>query len=106
MTLPLFLLAAVFEIGGCYALFLAIRHGIAWLWLPGIASLVAFGVSLAYVDTEAAGRTFAVYGGIYIAASLLFMLGVEKVRLDRWDMLGGAICLVGAAVVFLGPRGA
>ena len=25
---------------------------------------------------------------------------------DRWDLIGGAICLIGAAVIIFGPRGA
>jgi len=48
---------------------------------------------------------FAVYGGIYIAASLVFMAVVEKVRPDAWDLAGGLICIVGAAVIYFAPRG-
>jgi small multidrug resistance family-3 protein len=29
---------------------------------------------------------------------------VEGVRPDRWDLIGAAICLIGAAVILLGPR--
>ena len=56
--------------------------------------------------TAAAGRAFAAYGGVYIAASLAWMWVVEGVRPDRWDALGTALCLVGAAVILLAPRGA
>ena len=59
---------------------------------------------LALAGTDSAGRAFAVYGGIYIAASLLFMAGVEQIRPDRWDLIGAAICLFGDAVIFLAPR--
>ncbi|MFB3058304.1 MAG: hypothetical protein ACE1ZB_01060, partial [Gammaproteobacteria bacterium] len=32
-------------------------------------------------------------GGVYIAASLLWLWGVEGTRPDRWDALGAAVCL-------------
>lgn len=41
------------------------------LWaLPGTVSLVAFAMLLTLVDTPAAGRAYAAYGGVYVAASL------------------------------------
>lgn len=72
---------------------------------PGLASLIAFAWLLTFVDAQAAGRAFAAYGGVYVAASLAWLWAVEGFRPDRWDMLGGTICLVGAAVVVFGPRG-
>jgi small multidrug resistance family-3 protein len=52
-----------------------------------------------------AGRAYAAYGGIYILASLVWMGAIEGVRPDRWDALGAAICVMGAMVILLGPRG-
>jgi small multidrug resistance family-3 protein len=57
------------------------------------------------VETNAAGRAYAVYGGVYIVASLLWLWGIESVRPDRWDITGAAICLIGAGVILVGPRG-
>ncbi|RVC73839.1 hypothetical protein EN766_19855, partial [Mesorhizobium sp. M2A.F.Ca.ET.046.02.1.1] len=31
---------------------------------------------------------------------------VEGLRPDRWDLGGAAICIVGASVILLAPRGA
>ncbi|ESZ11317.1 hypothetical protein X737_30085 [Mesorhizobium sp. L48C026A00] len=59
---------------------------------------------LTLVDSSAAGRAYAAYGGVYIAASLA--LGDRGVRPDCWDTLGAAISLVGAAVIIFGPRSA
>jgi small multidrug resistance family-3 protein len=61
-------------------------------------------VRLALAETVAAGRAYAAHGGIYIVASLLWLWGVESVRPDRWDIAGAALCLIGAAVIVLGPR--
>jgi small multidrug resistance family-3 protein len=68
-------------------------------------SLVVFAYLLTLVETNAAGRAYAAYGGIYIVASLLWLWAIESVRPDRWDVTGASICLIGAAVVLLGPRG-
>ena len=58
------------------------------------------------IDAVFAGRAYAAYGGVYIAASLLWIWAVEGGRPDRWDLIGGAVCLVGAAVILWGPRAA
>jgi small multidrug resistance family-3 protein len=76
----------------------------AWWIIPGIVSLVVFAVLLTRIDTAFAGRAYAAYGGVYIAASLLWLWLVEGARPDRWDLIGASICLAGAAVILLGPR--
>lgn len=98
-------LAALAEIGGCFAFWIWAREGRSVLWLlPGLASLVAFALLLTRIDSASAGRAFASYGGIYIVASLLWRWVVEGARPDRWDLTGGAICLLGSAVILLTPR--
>lgn len=100
-----FVLAAFFEIVGCFAFWAWVRGDRqAWVLLPGVASLVLFALCLTRVDAAYAGRAYAAYGGIYITASLLWLRGVEGVTPDRWDLLGGAISVAGALVVLLGPR--
>jgi small multidrug resistance family-3 protein len=100
-------LAALAEIGGCFAFWAVLRLGRSPWWLvPGLAALVAFAWLLTRIEVDAAGRAFAAYGGVYIAASLAWMWLVEGVRPDRWDAAGAALCLLGAAVILLAPRGA
>lgn len=107
LALPTFVLAAVAEIGGCFAFWAWLRLGRSSLWLiPGVISLVLFAWLLTRVDADMAGRAYAAYGGIYIGTSLMWMWVVEGSRPDRWDGIGAAICLVGAMVILLGPRGA
>ena len=55
---------------------------------------------------DAAGRAYAAYGGVYIAASLLWLWLAEGFRPDRWDLIGAAICIGGASVILFAPRGA
>jgi small multidrug resistance family-3 protein len=104
--LSIFLGAAVAEIVGCYAFWAWARLGKSPLWLlPGLASLALFAWLLTLSDSAAAGRAYAAYGGVYIAASLGWLWLVERSQPDRWDLLGAGFCLAGAAVILLGPRG-
>jgi small multidrug resistance family-3 protein len=106
-TLAIYAAAAIAEIAGCFALWAVARLNASMLWLvPGVASLVLFAWLLTRVDVEFAGRAYAVYGGIYIAASLVWLWLVEGRMPDRWDVLGAAICIAGAMVILYAPRGA
>jgi len=104
-TILVYGLAAIAEIAGCFAFWAWIRQGASALWLlPGLASLAAFAWLLTLAPTDFAGRAYAAYGGIYIAMSLLWLWTAEGRRPDIWDLTGGAICLVGAAVILFVPR--
>jgi small multidrug resistance family-3 protein len=59
---------------------------------------------LTVVDSAAAGRAYAAYGGVYIASSMVWLRIIEGVELDRWDMVGVIICLLGAAIIVASPR--
>ncbi|MCU0987569.1 MAG: YnfA family protein [Acetobacteraceae bacterium] len=106
-TVAAYLVAAVAEIAGCFAFWAWLRLGrSAWWLVPGMAALALFAVALTRVEADAAGRAYAAYGGVYIAASLAWLWAVEGARPDRWDLIGAAVCLTGAAIILLGPRGA
>jgi len=106
-TTAAYLLAALCEIGGCFAFWAWARLGKPLWWLlPGLALLVLFALLLTLAPSPAAGRAYAAYGGVYIAASLAWLWAVESVRPDRWDLIGGTICLVGAGIILFGSRGA
>ena len=99
-------LAALAEIGGCFAFWAWLKLGWSPWWLaPGVISLIVFAWLLTLVPSDAAGRAFAAYGGVYICASLAWMAVVEKTTPDRWDLIGGLVCLVGAGIILFGPRG-
>lgn len=101
----LFLLTAVFEILGCYFPYLIFKENKShWLWLPTIVSLAIF-VWLLTLHPAASGRIYAAYGGIYIFTALLWLRFVDHVALTRWDILGGIIVLLGAALIILQPQG-
>ncbi|WP_291840761.1 YnfA family protein [Brevundimonas sp.] len=98
--------AALTEIAGCFAFWAWLKLDRSPLWLiPGVAFLIAFAWLLTLVPAAAAGRAFAAYGGVYICASLIWMAMVEKSPPDRWDLIGGAVCLAGAGIILFAPRG-
>jgi small multidrug resistance family-3 protein len=99
-------LAALAEIAGCFAFWAWLKLDRSPLWLiPGMLSLIAFAWLLTLVPAGAAGRAFAAYGGVYICASLAWMALVERTTPDRWDLIGGVVCLTGAGIILFAPRG-
>ncbi|MDT8991105.1 YnfA family protein [Curvibacter sp. APW13] len=102
----LFALTAVAEIVGCYLPWLVLRQGkSAWLLLPAALSLALFAWLLT-LHPSAAGRTYAAYGGMYIAVALLWLHWVDGLSLSRWDLLGAGLSLAGMAVIALQPDAA
>lgn len=98
--------AALAEIAGCFAFWAWLRlERSAWWVAPGMASLALFAWLLTLVESDAAGRTYAAYGGVYVVASILWLWAIEGYRPDRWDVAGGAVCLAGMALILFGPRG-
>jgi small multidrug resistance family-3 protein len=99
-NLAIFILAACFEIAGCFAF---------WSWLRrdappfvvglGLLSLIAFALALTRVDSAFAGRAYAAYGGIYIGASLVWLWVVEGQPPTRTDLAGAALAIAGALLI-------
>lgn len=104
-TVGWYMLAALGEIAGCFAFWAWLRLDRSPLWLlPGLAALTLFAYALTRVDSDHAGRAYAAYGGVYIAASVLWLFVVERQPPDRWDLGGTALALAGAALILWGPR--
>ena len=100
------MLADAAELVGCYALWVWLRDGRSPFLIPlAIASLVFFAWCLSRTPVQFPGRAFAAYGGVYLVAALGWMAAVDRIRPDRWDLLGGALALLGALVIVYAPRG-
>ena len=99
-SLAVFACAAFLEIAGCFAFWAWLRNGapgsVAAL---GVLSLVAFAVVLTRADAAFAGRAYAAYGGIYIAASLLWLWGMEGQIPRSSDLIGAGLAILGAVVI-------
>lgn len=104
-SIALFLAAGLCEIGGGYLVWLWLRdrRGVALGVLGGLV-LFLYGV-LPTLQTETFGRVYAAYGGVFVALSILWGWWVDGQRPDRFDIIGGAICVVGVGVIMYWPRG-
>ena len=102
-SLAAFVAAAFFEIAGCYAFWLWLRRGVTPLVaVLGVASLVLFASALTRVDSPFAGREYAAYGGIYIAASLAWLWVIEGRRPTALDVTGAGLAILGTLVIIAG----
>lgn len=102
----LFVLTAILEILGCYLPYLWLKKGrTIWLLLPAAASLAGFVWLLTQHPTGAA-RTYAAYGGVYIAVAVLWLWLIEGQRPTAWDLVGSVVAVIGMAIIVAGhPEG-
>lgn len=104
-SMILFLLAGLCEIAGGYGVWLWLREnrGIGFA-LGGAALLVLYGILPTFQPAHF-GRVYAAYGGVFIVLSIAWGWAVDGIRPDRYDLLGGAICLIGICTIMYAPRG-
>jgi small multidrug resistance family-3 protein len=103
-TFALFVVTACAEIAGCYLPYLWLRkQATPLVLLPAALSLAAFAWLLS-LHPSVAGRTYAAYGGVYVAVALAWMWVVERQRPDGWDVAGAAVAIAGMALIAFGPH--
>ncbi len=49
-------------------------------------------------------KVYATYGGFFIVMSLLWAMKFDKYTPDRYDIIGGAIALIGVGIIYYGKR--
>ncbi|MDI5962615.1 YnfA family protein [Streptantibioticus silvisoli] len=105
-SVALFVLAAVFEIGGAWLIWQGVREhrGIGWI-VAGVVSLGVYGFVATLQPSSEFGRILAAYGGVFVAGSLIWAMVADHYRPDRFDVLGAVICLIGVGVIMYVPRG-
>jgi small multidrug resistance family-3 protein len=105
-SVPLFLLAALAEIGGCWLVWQAVREHRGWLFAAaGVVALGAYGFVATLQPDSHFGRILAAYGGVFVAGSLAWGMVADRFRPDRYDVIGAVMCLAGVAVIMYAPRG-
>lgn len=105
-TFLLFAATAFFEIVGCYLPYLVLKENKPlWLLVPAAVSLALFAWLLTLHPT-ASGRIYAAYGGVYVAMALVWLWAVDGIKPTAWDIAGGAVALLGMAIIVAGPRNA
>ncbi|BED89669.1 UPF0060 membrane protein [Pseudoalteromonas sp. MM1] len=104
-TIALFTITALAEIIGCYLPYLWLKEDKSiFLLVPAAISLALFAWLLT-LHPAAAGRVYAAYGGVYICVALLWLWAIDGVKLTMWDVVGGAVALLGMAIIIFAPKG-
>lgn len=103
-TFGLFVVAALLEIGGGYLVWLWLREKkkITYGLIGGII-LFVYGI-IPTLQPSNFGRVYAAYGGIFVVMAIIWGLMIDKKRPDQYEIVGGTIVLMGAAIIFYAPR--
>ena len=103
-SVGLFLLAALAEIGGGYLVWLWIRQKKKIIFgIVGGIILFTYGI-IPTLQPSNFGRTYAAYGGFFIISSILWGMMVDKKRPDKFEIIGSMVAVLGAVIIFYGPR--
>ncbi len=104
LSVMLFVLAGLAEIGGGYLMWLWWRNARAWpVGLVGALILVLYGVIPTYQAANF-GRVYAAYGGVFVVMSVLWGWAVDGVAPDQYDLIGACVCMAGVAIIMYSPR--
>lgn len=100
----LFVFASLLEIGGGYLIWKWLRQKkkLGFGLIGGIV-LFIYGV-VPTLQPSNFGRVYAAYGGIFVVMAIIWGLIIDKNRPDRFEIVGGAVVLLGALVIFYAPR--
>jgi small multidrug resistance family-3 protein len=105
-SIALFVLAALFEIGGAWLVWQGIREQRGWIFVgAGVLALAGYGFVATLQPDAHFGQILAAYGGVFVAGSLAWGVVADGYRPDRFDIIGAVVCLVGVAVIMYSPRG-
>ncbi|WP_097902080.1 YnfA family protein, partial [Streptomyces sp. b94] len=70
-SIALFVVAALFEIGGAWLVWQGLREHKGWVWVgAGVIALGLYGVVATFQSDDNFGRILAAYGGIFVAGSI------------------------------------
>ncbi|BFU92475.1 MAG: hypothetical protein NTAFB01_36620 [Nitrospira sp.] len=104
ISIALFVLAGLCEIGGGYLVWLWFREGRPLAYgVVGAAILILYGIIPTFQSAHF-GRVYAAYGGMFIVLSLLWGWGIDGDRPDGYDAMGAMLCLGGMIVIMYAPR--
>ena len=104
-SISLFAAAAVAEIGGAFLIWRGVREGAGPLAVVlGAVALTSYGLLATLQPSAHFARVLAAYGGVFVIGSIVWGVALDGFRPDAFDLLGSAICLLGAAIIILAPH--
>ncbi len=100
-----FVAAGLCEIGGGYLVWLWLREGkTIWFAIAGAIILFVYGV-IPTLQPAHFGRVYAAYGGVFVVLSILWGWKIDNIAPDGFDLIGGAVALIGVVIIMYAPRG-
>ena len=104
VSVLLFFLAGLCEIGGGYLVWLWLREDFSWM-LGAVGGFVLFlyGIVPTFQKTHF-HRVYAAYGGVFIVMSVFWGWLVDGVQPDNYDIVGTVIAVIGVLIIFYYPR--
>lgn len=103
--LLIFFIASFFEILGCFSFWAVFKlQKSSYFLILGVICVIAFAFVLTKSELEFAGRAYAIYGGIYIASSFLWLYVVEKQSMNLYDISGVCLVLCGIGIILFGAK--
>ena len=104
ISLGLFFLAAILEIGGRYLVWQWIReHRTLILGISGGIILFLYGI-IPTLQPSHFGRVYAAYGGIFIISSIIRGFLIDRKKPDRYEIIGSIVSVSGALIIFYSTR--
>jgi small multidrug resistance family-3 protein len=104
ISLGLFFLAAILEIGGGYLVWQWVReHRTIIFGISGGIILFIYGIIPTFQPSHF-GRVYAAYGGIFIISSIIWGFLIERKKPDRYEIIGSIVSVSGALIIFYSPR--
>jgi small multidrug resistance family-3 protein len=105
LSILLFFIAGLCEIGGGYLVWLWLREDWA-LMVGALGGLVLFlyGVIPTLQPEANFGRIYAAYGGIFVIMSTFWGWWVDGKTPDVFDWVGAGVCVAGVALIMWAPR--
>ena len=74
-----------------------------WVGVLGGIILIGYGVVATWQPANF-GRVYAAYGGIFIIMAIIWGWKVDGIVPDRYDLIGGAVALIGMLIIMYAPR--
>lgn len=104
VTILLFILAGIFEIGGGYLVWLWLRENREFTFaILGGVVLFLYGIVPTFQPSHF-HRIYATYGGVFVVMSLLWGWYFDHIPPDIYDAVGAFIILIGVGIIFYWPR--
>ena len=104
VSILLFFLAGICEIGGGYLVWLWLREDFGWiLGAAGGFVLFLYGIVPTFQKTHF-HRVYAAYGGVFIVMAVFWGWLVDGVRPDSYDIVGTIIAVIGVLIIFYYPK--